>query len=76
MTNGNGTLPWLKTSGNKIVTADGQEVILRGANIMRAEWDNSLSWEKTVKPSVLIATILIVWLQAGRTLCILKGMAR
>jgi hypothetical protein len=34
-----GSLPWLKTDGNKIVTEDGQEVILRGANIMRAEHD-------------------------------------
>ncbi len=30
-------LPWLKTSGNQIVTESGQPVTLRGANIMRSE---------------------------------------
>ncbi len=52
MTNGNGTLPWLQTSGNKIVTPTGQEVILRGANIMRAEWDNNMSWEERAIPEL------------------------
>lgn len=52
----NGTLPWLKTDGNKIVTEDGQEVILRGANIMRAEWawifGKSMSWEERAIPEL------------------------
>src|SRR5437764_1264892 len=56
MTDGNGTLPWLKTDGNKIVTEDGQEVILRGANIMRAEWDwffgKSMDWENKAIPEL------------------------
>ena len=30
--------PWLHTSGNKIQTSDGEQVILRGANLMRSEW--------------------------------------
>jgi len=32
------TVPWLKTSGNQIVTVDGRSVTLRGANIGRSEW--------------------------------------
>jgi Cellulase (glycosyl hydrolase family 5) len=46
------TLPWLKTSQNTIVTEDGQEVILRGANIMRAEWDWSMDWENRAIPEL------------------------
>ena len=52
MTDNNGTLPWLKTSGNTIVTEDGQEVILRGANIMRAEFDNNMNWENRAIPEL------------------------
>ena len=55
-----GSLPWLKTAGNKIVTEDGQEVILRGANIMRAEYNakavginaTNLDWEKKAIPEL------------------------
>ncbi|MFL5587422.1 MAG: cellulase family glycosylhydrolase [Ktedonobacteraceae bacterium] len=54
MTDDNGTLPWLKTSGNTIVKEDGQEVILRGANIMRAEWDNSMNWENRAIPELAV----------------------
>lgn len=48
----NGALPWLKTAGNKIVTENGQEVMLRGANIMRAEFDNTMDWEERAIPEL------------------------
>ena len=54
MTDDNGTLPWLKTFENTIVTGDGQEVMLRGANIMRAEWDNSMDWENRAIPELAV----------------------
>ncbi len=47
-----GSLPWLQTSGNTIVTEDGQEVILRGANVMRAEFDNNMVWENKAIPEL------------------------
>jgi len=45
-----GGLPWLKTSGNKIQTASGQNVVLRGANIMRSEWVGNMDFEKKAFP--------------------------
>jgi hypothetical protein len=39
--------PWLTTvsGSNRIFTAAGEEVVLRGANIMRAEWGGDIDWE-------------------------------
>lgn len=39
--------PWLKTvaGSNKIFTAAGEQVVLRGANFMRAEWGGDIEWE-------------------------------
>jgi hypothetical protein len=40
-------VPWLKTVGNTIVTAStGQEVTLRGANVLRSEWDLDMDLER------------------------------
>src|SRR6185312_5651815 len=52
ISSGTGLLPWLNTSGNRIVTARGQEVILRGANVARSEWQADLnsSWEERAIP--------------------------
>lgn len=47
-----GGLPWLKTSGNKIQTAGGQNVVLRGANIMRSEWVGNMDFERKAFPEV------------------------
>jgi hypothetical protein len=39
-------VPWLKTVGNKIVTANtDQEVTLRGANVLRSEWESDLGMD-------------------------------
>lgn len=39
-------VPWLKTVGNKIVTANtDQEVTLRGANVLRSEWEPDLNMD-------------------------------
>jgi hypothetical protein len=44
-------VPWLKTVGNKIVTANtDQEVILRGANVLRSEWNLDMSLERAAIP--------------------------
>src|SRR6266545_1422672 len=44
-------VPWLKTVGNKIVTANtDQEVTLRGANVMRSEWELKMDLERAVIP--------------------------
>ncbi|HEX8830493.1 MAG TPA: cellulase family glycosylhydrolase, partial [Longimicrobium sp.] len=44
-------LPWLRRSGRQIVRADtAQPVLLRGANIMEAEWKNNITWEKAAIP--------------------------
>ena len=46
-------LPWLKTSGNRIVVAStGQDVILRGANVLRSEWDLQMSAERRAIPAL------------------------
>ena len=46
-------LPWLTTSGNHIVSADtGQEVLLRGANIGRSEWDMRMDTERRAIPAL------------------------
>jgi hypothetical protein len=43
--------PWLKTSGNRIVVAStGQEVTLRGVNVLRSEWDLNMFAERTGIP--------------------------
>lgn len=50
-----GLIPWLNTSGNKIVTADtNQSVVLRGANVMRSEWSSgySMAWEQQAIPAL------------------------
>jgi cellulase (glycosyl hydrolase family 5) len=45
------SVPWLKTVGNKIVTADtDQEVTLRGANVLRSEWDLNMNFERAGIP--------------------------
>jgi len=45
------SVPWLKTVGNRIVTANtDQEVILRGANVMRSEWNLDMSLERAGIP--------------------------
>jgi mannan endo-1,4-beta-mannosidase len=49
------SVPWLKTSGNKIVSADtGSPVLLHGANFMRSDWCSSYSmaWEQTAIPEM------------------------
>jgi hypothetical protein len=45
-----GTLPWLKTAGNQVVTASGQRVTLRGANILHSEWVLNMDWERQAIP--------------------------
>ena len=50
-----GSVPWLKTSGRFIVAADsGRPVMLRGANIMRADWEAGYdtSWEEKAIPEL------------------------
>ena len=40
-------LPWLATAGNRIVVADtGEDVVLRGANLLRSEWDLRMAEER------------------------------
>jgi hypothetical protein len=44
-------MPWLQTSGNRIVSAaTGDDVILRGANVGRSEWDMSMDAERRSIP--------------------------
>lgn len=44
-------LPWLATAGNRIVVAETQEdVVLRGANVLRSEWDLSMAAERVAFP--------------------------
>jgi hypothetical protein len=46
-----GGLPRLKTEGSRLVTdPGGQEVVLRGANIMGSEWDGNMGWERVAFP--------------------------
>ena len=46
-------LPWLRTAGNRIVVADtGQDVILRGANVLRSEWDMRMDAERRAIPAL------------------------
>ncbi|PLS79794.1 MAG: hypothetical protein CYG59_11385, partial [Chloroflexi bacterium] len=45
-----GTLPWLKTVGNKILTVNDNEVTLRGANVLQSEWDLDMTWESKAIP--------------------------
>ena len=48
-----GPLPWLVTAGNRIVVADtGQDVILRGANVLRSEWDLRMDAERRAIPAL------------------------
>lgn len=48
-----GELPRLVTSGNRIVTAQGgQEVVLRGANVLRSEWDRRMDAERRAIPAL------------------------
>jgi hypothetical protein len=43
-------LPRLQTSGRSIQTVDGQNVLLRGANVLRSEWDRTMSHERQAVP--------------------------
>jgi hypothetical protein len=44
---------WLQASGNQIVAAGtNQPVLLRGANIMEAEWKNNVEWESRAIPAL------------------------
>ena len=44
---------WLQVSGSQIVAAGtNQPVLLRGANIMEAEWRNNVEWESKAIPSL------------------------
>jgi hypothetical protein len=43
-------LPRLVTAGNKIQTAGGQDVLLRGANVMNSEWNGTMSNERVGLP--------------------------
>jgi Cellulase (glycosyl hydrolase family 5) len=48
-------LPWLKTTGNKIVAADtGSPVLLHGANFMRSDWtyNYSMTFEQAAIPEM------------------------
>ena len=46
-------LPWLTVSGNRIVTAGtGQDVVLRGANVLRSEWDMRMDAERRAIPAL------------------------
>ena len=46
-------LPWLSVSGNRIVTAQtGQDVVLRGANVLRSEWDLRMDAERRAIPAL------------------------
>ena len=50
----NDTLPWLRTSGNRIIRADtNAAVILRGVNIMRSEWSGNMNWENVAVPEIV-----------------------
>src|SRR5690242_7749758 len=49
--NGTTTVPWLKTTGNQIQTQDGQQVVLRGVNALRDEWNGgNMTWINTSIP--------------------------
>jgi hypothetical protein len=43
-------LPRLVTTGNKIQTAGGQNVLLRGANVMNSEWNRTMANERLGLP--------------------------
>lgn len=43
-------LPRLKTLGNNIQTEGGATVVLRGVNILRSEWTNSMNFERQAFP--------------------------
>jgi hypothetical protein len=45
-------LPWLQAASgtNMVVASSNQPVLLRGANIMEADWRNNLAWEDTAIP--------------------------
>jgi hypothetical protein len=46
-----GGLPQLTTEGSRLVTdPGGQDVVLRGANIMASEWDGNMDWERLAFP--------------------------
>ena len=48
-----GPLPWLKTSGNQIVSADtNQPVVLRGANVLVSEWEGTMDWDSQAIPEL------------------------
>lgn len=49
-------LPWLEASGSQIVVAGtSQSVLLRGVNIMEAEWRNNVAWESIAIPNLATA---------------------
>lgn len=43
-------VPRLTTSGRQIQTESGQQVLLRGANVLRSEWDRSMALERQAIP--------------------------
>jgi hypothetical protein len=46
-------LPWLATEGNRIVVAEtGEDVVLRGANLLRSEWDLRMDLERAAIPEI------------------------
>jgi hypothetical protein len=46
-------VPWLKTVGNKIVTANtDQQVVLRGVNVLRSEWELNMDLERAGIPII------------------------
>ena len=48
-----GQLPRLVTSGNRIVTEQGEQaVLLRGANVLRSEWDRRMDAERRGIPAL------------------------
>ncbi len=50
-------LPWLATDGNRIVVAEtGEDVVLRGANLLRSEWDLRMDEER-----LAISTLAEEW---------------
>lgn len=46
-------LPWLKTSGNRILTVGGNSITLRGANVIRDEWaSGSMTFVRAAIPEI------------------------
>jgi hypothetical protein len=57
-------IPWLVTSGNRIVTADaGQAVLLRGVNNLHSEWVRDMAWEQQAIPEVALRWNGNIWVR-------------